>query len=299
MNTPLSADSLRCFVEGAQQLNFRNASRTVALSPAAFGQRIRQLEDDLEERLFERTTRSVMLTEAGARLLPYARRVLADIEDCARAARGDLAAPDIELVMGTRHELGLSWLVPALPHIGRDLPQLTLHLYFGSGPDIAGGITARQLDCGIVSTRLTDPKLDWITLHDERYVLVASPKLVKQRPLGTEDDAKSHTLVDIDRQLPLFRYWRDSPGGWDSRAFRSIRRMGTIAAIRVLVLRGEGVAVLPEYFVREDLKKKRLVRQVRRVSANADTFRLVFRGDDPRKTTYDALAKTLRQCPVR
>ena len=299
MNTALSTDCLRCFVEGARHLNFRAASHAVALSPAAFGQRIRQLEDDLDERLFERTTRSVMLTEAGARLLPYARRVLEDIDDCARAARGDLAAPDIELLLGTRHELGLSWIVPALPRVARDLPQLTVHLYFGSGPDIGGGIAARQLDCGIMSTRLRDPKLDWAPLHEERYVLVASPKLVKRQPLRSEDDAKSHTLIDIDRQLPLFRYWRDAVGGWDSTAFQSIRRMGTIAAIRVLVLRGEGVAVLPEYFVRGDLKNKRLVRQVPRVSANTDTFRLVFRGDDPRRPTFDALAKVLRTCPVK
>lgn len=298
MSTPISADSLHCFVAGARHLNFRAASHAVALSPAAFGQRIRQLEDELDERLFERTTRSVMLTEAGARLLPYARRALAGMDDCARAARGDLAAPDIELVVGTRHELGLSWLVPTLPRIARDLPQLTVHLYFGSGPDIAGGITARQLDCGVTSTRLTDPKLDWYALHEERYLLVGSPKLLKRRPLRCEDDAKSHTLVDIDRQLPLFRYWRDSPGAWDSLAFQSIRRMGTIAAIRVLILRGEGVAVLPEYFVRDDLKKKRLARLLPRVSASTDAFRLVFRGDDPRRSTYDALAKSLRKCPV-
>ena len=75
--------------------------------------------------------------------------------------------------------------------------------------------------------------------------------------------------------------------------------MGTIAAIRVLVLRGEGVAVLPEYFVRDDLKKKRLIRQVPRVTANTDSFRLVFRADDPRRPTFDALAQTLRACPVK
>ena len=299
MPTTLSTDCLRCFVEGARHLNFRAASHAVALSPAAFGQRIKQLEDDLDERLFERTTRSVTLTESGARLLPYASRVLTDVDDCARAARGDLAAPDIELLLGTRHELGLSWIVPSLPRVAQDLPQLTVHLYFGSGPDIAGEIAARRLDCGVMSTRLTDPKLEWITLQEERYVLVASPKLVKGHPLRAEDDAKSHTLIDIDRQLPLFKYWRDSPGGWDSTAFESIRRMGTIAAIRVLVLRGEGVAVLPEYFVKDDLKKRRLVRQVPRVSAKTDTFRLVFRGDDPRRPTFDALAKVLRKCPVK
>src|SRR5689334_25354523 len=64
----LSFESLRCFLAAARLLNFRNASRAVALTPAAFGQRIRQLEEQLGVELFARTTRSVSLTERGIAL---------------------------------------------------------------------------------------------------------------------------------------------------------------------------------------------------------------------------------------
>src|SRR4051812_44676600 len=98
-------DSLRCFVAAARQLNFRGASRAVALTPAALGQRIRQLEEQLEVQLFHRTTRSVVLTEAGLALLPTAERCLNSAGDCVRAARGEVGPPPMELVLGTRHEL--------------------------------------------------------------------------------------------------------------------------------------------------------------------------------------------------
>lgn len=67
-----SLDSLRCFAAAARLLNFRAAARTVALTPAALGQRIQKLEEELGAQLFRRTTRSVALTEAGLALLPAA-----------------------------------------------------------------------------------------------------------------------------------------------------------------------------------------------------------------------------------
>ena len=78
-------DNLRCFLAAAQLLNFRSAARSVALSPAALGQRIRQLEHEVGSQLFHRTTRSVVLTEAGLNLVPHARRALEALGDCARA----------------------------------------------------------------------------------------------------------------------------------------------------------------------------------------------------------------------
>jgi LysR family glycine cleavage system transcriptional activator len=109
-----SVDALRCFVSAARLLNFRKAARTMAVTPAAFGQRIRHLEEDLGVGLFKRTTRSVVLTEAGTSLLPYAERCIAAANDCARAARGDVGPPPRDLVLGTRHELGVSWILPQL-----------------------------------------------------------------------------------------------------------------------------------------------------------------------------------------
>ena len=73
------------FVEAARALNFRAAARAVNLTPAALGQRIKPLEEMMETQLFRRTTRSVMLTEAGLALVPYAKRALQAAADCGRA----------------------------------------------------------------------------------------------------------------------------------------------------------------------------------------------------------------------
>src|SRR5262249_41747683 len=131
-----SIENLRCFLAAARLLNFRKAARSCALTPAAFGQRIKHLEVELGVALFARTTRSVMLTEAGIALVSHAERVLVAADECARAARGETGPPPMELVLGTRHELGVSWILPQYDRLTRDRPWLTLHLYFGSGSDL-------------------------------------------------------------------------------------------------------------------------------------------------------------------
>jgi LysR family glycine cleavage system transcriptional activator len=302
MDAPASAlpppDSLRCFVEAARLLSFRATGRAVGLTPAAVSQRIRQLEELLGVKLFHRTTRTVVLTEAGLSMLPFAERALEASALCLRAARGDLGAPSVELVLGTRHELGISWIVPLLPKIRAAHPGLTLHLYFGSGPDLLLRVRTLEIDCAVTSSRLTDPKLDAARLHEETYAFVGEKRLLTKKPLRRPEDARRHVLFDTTEALPLFHYWRDAPGGIDSMAFGSVIRLGTIAAIRELVVAGEGVAVLPEYYVKTDLAKKRLVRLFPRVTPLSDHFRLVYRGDDPRAAVYTALAATMRSEPL-
>jgi DNA-binding transcriptional LysR family regulator len=293
-----SLEALRCFTEAARLLNFRAAARAVGLTPAALGQRIKQLEDLLDAKLFHRTTRTVTLTEDGLALLPYAHRTLEAAADCVRAGRGEVGPPPMEVTLGTRHELGLSWVMPMLPRLRKAQPGLTVHVYFGSGPDLVHRVRSLQIECAVTSTILSDPKLDAVRLHEEKYVFVGAPKLLDKRPLEKPAQAPGHTLVDVAADLALFRYFRDGASAPDLH-FGRVTRMGTIAAIRHLVMRGEGVAVLPAYFVAPDLEAGRLVQLFKNASPQSDYFRLVFRADDPRRAVYERIANVMLQEPLR
>jgi LysR family glycine cleavage system transcriptional activator len=293
-----SIENLRCFLLASRLLNFRKAARSAALTPAAFGQRIRHLEHELGVELFQRTTRSVTLTEAGMGLVPHAERAIGAVEECVRSARGETGPPPMELTLGTRHELGLSWLLPQYETLVANRPGLNLHLYFGSGSDLVLRVRTMEVDCAVISTRISDPKLDTIRLHKEEYVLVASRALLAKNPLKRPEQAENHVLIDIGAEMPLFRYWRDAPGGGDRLRFRHGTWFGTIEAIRRAVVGGAGVAVLPEYLVRGDLAKKTLVTVFPSVKPVSDFFRLVFRADDPRRSVYESMARSLLEVPL-
>ncbi|MEW5740969.1 MAG: LysR family transcriptional regulator [Myxococcota bacterium] len=293
-----SLDSLRCFVEVAQRLNFRAAARAVALTPAAVSTRIRQLEDLVGVALFSRTTRKVALTEAGASFLPAAREALSAAERAVQAGRGQLGPPVQHVTLGTRHELGMSWVLPSLPALRAALPHVTFHLYFGSGADLLVRVAAGVLPCAIGSMKTADRRLASEPLHEETYVLVAEREYARNRPLKTERDAAQHVLIDADESLPLTSYLLETPGGAQVQ-FRSVVAMGTIAAVRALVLQREGVAVLPRYLVQPDLDRGRLVQLLPRRKLASDWFRLWFRAGAEAATTYAAMAEVLRRRPLR
>lgn len=294
-----SLESLRCFLAAARLLNFRAASRSVSLTPTAFSQRIRQLEEQLGVSLFQRTTRSVRLSGEGQALLPVAERCVAAAEDCVRAVKGDASTAPIEFTIATRHELGLSWLLPAYDSITKMFPHLSLQLHFGSGPDLMFRVGSLQADCAVTSARISDARLDAIPLHREEYVFVGAPKLLAKKPCNNVKELAHHFLLDTDASLPLFRYIQDALDVPEGIRFARTIRLGTIEAMRRRAVLGAGVAVLPLYLVESDLKAKRLRRLLPRVTPLHDYFRLVFRRDNPRRALFEALAKHLATLPLR
>lgn len=289
----MDLDSLRCFDAVATTLSFRAAAARVHLSPAAFSDRIRRLEEDLGRSLLARTTRKVTLSDHGRELLPAVREVLAGV-DRLRLTGGSKPLP-FDLVVGTRYELGLSWLCPSLTALSRARPERTIHLYNGDTPDLRARLERGELDAVVGSMRLTSTGLAYAALHDEDYTFVG-----REARLRRASDASSLTLVDVTGDLPLFRYFLDALPGGAPWTFKRVEYMGGIAAIRRRLLDGEGrVAVLPTYFIRDDLRARRLVRLMPRVRPRSDAFRLVWRAGHPRESELVTLAAELRDIPLR
>jgi DNA-binding transcriptional LysR family regulator len=291
----MDLDSLRCFDAAATTLNFRAGAHRVRLSPAAFSDRIQRLEEELNLTLFVRTTRHVELSEVGRRLLPLARGLLTDAERLREAGRAPAGATPYELCIGTRYELGLSWLCPALTRLERARPERTLHLYNGDSPDLLLRLERGDIDAVVTSMRLTSPRLSYAALHPEEYVFVA-----KRARLRRREDARQLTLVDVSADLPLFRYLLDALPDAEPWPVARVEHMGGIGNIRCRLLEGSGrVAVLPRYFVEKDLAAKRLVRLLPRVRLRSDSFRLVWRSGHPRTAELLALAEELRRLPLQ
>jgi DNA-binding transcriptional LysR family regulator len=106
---------LRYFVAVAEELNFSRAARKLQMAQPPLSVAIRQLEQELGAELFQRSTREVKLTEAGAALLDGARRTLAEAEramaDARRAAAGEVGSLRVAFSWSARFE--------TLPAIGR------------------------------------------------------------------------------------------------------------------------------------------------------------------------------------
>jgi DNA-binding transcriptional LysR family regulator len=288
-----SIDSLRCFCAAAEQLNFRRAAQQVGLTPTAFSERIRNLESELGCSLFLRTTRRIALTAAGIALRPAAEQALAAAEACLGAVHADNVP--ISLRVGTRFELGLSWLLPATMALERARPQLKLDLYFGSGEDILERLERGLLDAVVTSAPVA--RNDWHAevLHPEAYELVGSARLLARAPFRGIEDARQHTLLDIDESLPLARYLLSAVPHLEFAGFRAC---GAGAALISRVLAGDGIAVLPSYMIRQERKSKKLVRLLPNVRLLTDSFRLLHKKSPRFPDALLEVANWLRARPL-
>jgi LysR family transcriptional regulator, glycine cleavage system transcriptional activator len=287
-------ESLACAEALARTLHFQRAAKSRALSAPAFGRRIQLLEEQLGRPLFQRTTRRVQLADGAEEILVRARKLL---EDAAALASGaSQAHRAVDIVIGTRHELGMSFLMPARAHIARALPGVRTHVFFGSTHELEGAVASLRAHAAITSRLPASLAFDAEPIHREDYELVASPRAPEVARVRTLEGLAQHTLLDIDDTLPLASYLFRAAG---ALRFASVTTLGTIEAVRFAARAGEGVAVLPRYFVADDLKRKHLVRVSARAALAHDFFRLVFRRDAPERSTLARIANVLRSLKLR
>ncbi len=264
------------------------------MTPTAFSERIRNLEQELGCALFIRSTRRVELTVQGEALLPVAERALGAVQACVAAVGG--SEGPIRLRVGTRFELGLSWLLPAVMALEKLRRNLEVDLYFGSGQDIVDRLERGLVDGIVTSAPIARHEWHAEVLHPESYELVAASALLRQQPFRGAADARAHTLLDIDDSLPLARYLLSAMPGLEFGGFRGC---GAGASLLARVLAGDGIAVLPSYMIQSERRAGKLVRLLPKVRLLSDSFRLIHRRSSPFTPQLRELSEWLRTRPLR
>lgn len=118
-------DALSAFVAVADRKGFAAAARRLDLSASAVTRLVADLEQRLGLRLLQRTTRSVTLTDAGARYLERARRILSDLEEADSSAQAEQAAPTGRLVVSAPLAFGRLHVAPLMRDYLERYPEAT------------------------------------------------------------------------------------------------------------------------------------------------------------------------------
>ncbi|EPC03691.1 hypothetical protein L861_19345 [Litchfieldella anticariensis FP35 = DSM 16096] len=122
----MDTDLLRAFVTVAECEGFSAAGKVLHRTQSAISLQIKRLEDQMGESLFERTSRSVVLTAAGGRLLPYARHILKLQGEAKRVMGADRQSELIRL--GTSEEQASTYLPELLPYFAERFPTVRLEV---------------------------------------------------------------------------------------------------------------------------------------------------------------------------
>lgn len=182
------------FVAVAEEAGFAAAARRLRMSPPAVTRAVASLEERLGVRLLTRTTRSVRLTDAGARYFEDARRVLHEADEADEAAAGINAAPRGHLAVTAPVMFGRIYVMPIITAYQTAYSETTVSALF---VDRVVNLADEGFDVGIRIGQLPDSSLRAVRVGQVRLVVCGSPRYLSKHgsPKSPEDLADHRIIV--------------------------------------------------------------------------------------------------------
>ena len=208
---PLKA--LPVFEAVARLNSFSLAANELAVSQSAVSHQIKQLETYLGEPLFQRTGRYLSLTEEGRQYLEAISSALLQIERASEQLLGQEAA---RLRLSVFSSFAVRWLVPRLPELNRQHPQLDLSLEMtGENPQLSD----RVADC-FITIRKTSAAFAYDLLYTERLFPVCSQeywqKICREQQLEPATDQLDPKLLTAYPLLSTHSIFDRAAGDWEA-----------------------------------------------------------------------------------
>jgi DNA-binding transcriptional LysR family regulator len=251
-------DTLDLFVAVAAAGNFSQVAKERAIAVSSVTRRIDALEAELGARLFNRSPRRVLLTDAGEKFLPRARALLADLAE----ARDALAALDAEprgrIVVAAPATFGRIAVVPAVASFLERWPSMEVELHLS---DEYLDLAAQRVDVAVRIGALEASELVATRLAPMRLVACASPAYLARhgRPRRPEDLLR-HECIDVATGVPPHQMWCfDGSNRGKPLPVRGRLRVDDRDAMRDAALAGAGIVHLASWLVHEDIAAGRLV----------------------------------------
>ncbi|MFD4428538.1 hydrogen peroxide-inducible genes activator [Nocardia sp. NPDC058497] len=285
---------LRAFVAIAEYRHFGTAAARLTVSQPTLSQALASLENGLGLQLIERSTRRVLVTAAGMRLLPQAMATLEAADRFVASATGDGLGGVLRL--GIIPTVAPYVLPELLPELRRKLPGLVPHVVEDQTSRLLDGLRTGVLDVALLALPTGAPGLVEIPLYSEEFVLVTP----RGHELAGRTDLATPVLADMplllldeghclrDQTLELCRSAEVHPGAvGDTRA-------ASLTTVVQCVAGGLGVTLIPEMAVATETARGTLDTARFADPAPGRTIGLAYRGSSARAEDYEYLAAVIR-----
>lgn len=249
----------KIFAIAAQHLSFRKAAEELGYVQSNVTTQIKQLEEELQVRLFERIGRQVYLTPNGKRLQEHVHRLLQQVQ----AAKEDLLPGQElrgEIFIGAGESLCVYRLPAVLREYRRRYPHVELHLECNSSQNFPSMLRDNRIDLTFSLAQVSHlPDIVTTVLLEEVMVLVADP----QHPLAAKmqvlpEDLAGHGFILTEKPCGYRSLIIDMLSEFHV-ATGPVLEFASTGAIKECVAIGLGVSIVPQIVVEQDLAMGRLV----------------------------------------
>lgn len=242
------------FERVAELGSFTRAAQALHLVQPALSQQVAALEREVGLPLFHREARGVRLTEAGERLLPYARRVLSELERAQQALGALRELRTGRVALGLPPSATLSLLPAILEAFRRRYPALEVQIVEEMTDVLVEQLLDGRLDLAVVSFPIDDHRLVTRPLFRERLVLVVPPN-------HRLAQAERVDLAELATEPWILPYRRHGTRALVEAACQQSGfslcvavELSGLGPIKQLVQRGVGISILPPAVVENELK---------------------------------------------
>jgi DNA-binding transcriptional LysR family regulator len=247
---------MNVFVRVAKAGSFAGAARDLGISRAMATKHIMHLEKALDTRLFNRTTRSLSLTEVGASYLGRCQQVLLDVDEMESAVTHLQAEPRGVLKISAPPVIGSTHIAPALAEFLKVNEDLSVEIVLkGSHVDLID----EGVDIAIFLGKLQDTSLVARKLASSSLVVCGAPAYFERYGVPEEpEDLVDHSCL-VNWAIPPRDRWKFRGVLGDREVKVSGRMQANVAdPIRVAANKGLGLVMLPNYIVGRDIEKGKL-----------------------------------------
>ncbi len=254
----MDINQLEVLVAVAKEKSFSRAAEVLGRTQPAVSQAIRRLEQEVGERLFDRSSKDGTLTLAGEILFEYAGQILNLRTNASRDLREmrDLHQGRVTI---SANEHTVFFLLPLIEAFRKEHPKIKIEVRRGVASRIPKEITAREVELGVISFKPKDPSLHSITVFDDELVLIVAPthpfagrSRVSVTDLGDQDFI-AHNAVSPYRQKVVETFEKQNT------PLRISVELPSLEAIKRLVETGVGVALVPKLTAQTEIDNGSLV----------------------------------------
>lgn len=198
----MNLESLKIFRNVVEAGGFSKASARSRLSQSAISKQIRALEGDLGQRLFDRTTQTVTLTDAGKLLYERSRRILVEVDETVQSVRGMTGEKPPQLRIGTTSSVGISYFPGIFTNFSKRHPHCRLDVQVNFSGALLRGVEDRELDCAIVCLPKKIPQsIQAVSTFIDPMTLVGSKDFLKRT--GKEKPRDEKEIAGLLQDSPL------------------------------------------------------------------------------------------------
>lgn len=294
----MNYERLKTFIAVAEKKSFSEAAKILFVTQPTITSQIKALEEELNTKLFERTTKKVEMTESAVILYKYAREIIR-LSDSAQ--KEIVKIEDImhgDLSMGCSLTIG-EYILPLYLKKFKELyPLIRMNVAISNSNKIVSNLKDQLIDVGLIETPIDDPHIIVEPFLADELILIAAPNYFQEKETKISMEQLKHTPlimreVGSGTRAVVEEYLNQA--GMSINELNVVMELGSTEAIKATVESGLGVSIISKHAIIKEQQLQLLTPYHVQGVSFYRYFYIAFRKEQILKSTTELFIEALRE----